>query len=79
VNAVRLMFVDIVSCLFCGFFAWKSWTLFHEAFTDGQTTTSTFAPPLAIPYGMMAFGMTLLALQILLQIATRATDKGSAP
>lgn len=79
VNAVRLMFVDIVSCLFCGFFAWKSWTLFHEAFTDGQTTTSTFAPPLAIPYGMMAFGMTLLALQILLQIAVRVTDKRSAP
>jgi TRAP-type C4-dicarboxylate transport system permease small subunit len=73
VNAVRLFFVDIVSCLFCGFFSWKSWTLFHEALVDGQTTTSTFAPPLWIPYGMMAFGMTLLTLQILLQVAVRTT------
>lgn len=78
VNAVRLLFVDIVSCLFCAFFSWKSWTLFHEAFTDGQTTTSTFAPPLAIPYGMMAFGMTLLAVQILLQVAARITNKRSS-
>ncbi|MES2257552.1 MAG: TRAP transporter small permease [Pseudomonadota bacterium] len=79
VNAVRLFFVDLVSCLFCAFFSWKSWTLWHEAFRDGQTTTSTFAPPLWIPYAMMAFGMTLLTVQLLLQTVARATNKRSAP
>jgi TRAP-type C4-dicarboxylate transport system permease small subunit len=67
VNRVRMMFVDIVTLLFCAFFAWKSWTLFHEAWVDKQTTSSAWAPPLAIPYGLMAAGFTLLTLQVLLQ------------
>lgn len=71
VNRVRLMLVDIVSTLFCGFFSWKSWTLFYEAWSQGQTTSSSFAPPLWIPYSLMAVGMSLLALQLLLQSATR--------
>jgi TRAP-type C4-dicarboxylate transport system permease small subunit len=78
VNAVRLFMVDVVSLLFCAFFSWKSWTLLHEAVRDGQTTTSTFAPPLWIPYGMMALGMTLLAVQLLVQVLTRATNSKAA-
>ncbi|MDO8251913.1 MAG: TRAP transporter small permease [Rhodoferax sp.] len=73
VNRVRLVLVDIVSTLFCSFFAWKSWALFHEAWSEGQTTSSSFAPPLWIPYAMMAVGMTLLAMQLFLQSATRVT------
>lgn len=67
VNRVRAMLVDIVSMLFCSFFAWKSWALFHEAWVEGQTTSSSFAPPLWIPYSLMAVGMSLLALQLALQ------------
>jgi TRAP-type C4-dicarboxylate transport system permease small subunit len=74
VNAVRQFFVDLVSCAFCAFFSWKSWALFHEAWVDGMTTSSTFAPPLWIPYAMMAFGMTLLTLQILVQVLTHVTN-----
>ncbi|WP_426342930.1 TRAP transporter small permease [Pseudoduganella sp. S-14] len=77
-NAVRMFIVDLLSFVFCAFFSWKSWTLWHEAWVDGQTTTSTFAPPLWIPYSMMAAGMTLLTLQILLQVLARITDKGAA-
>ena len=68
INAFRLILVDIASAAFCLFFSWKSWTLFHEAWTEGQTTSSTFAPPLWIPYSMMALGMSLLSLQIVLQV-----------
>lgn len=79
VNAVRLFIVDAVSLVFCAFFSWKSWALFHEAYVDGQTTSSTFAPPLWIPYGMMALGMSILTAQILIQVLTHITNKRSAP
>ena len=68
VNRVRLWLVDVASLLFCGFFTWKSWTLAYEAYSDGQVSNSMWSPPLAIPYGLMALGMTLLCLEILLQI-----------
>ena|SRR5689334_20945443 len=71
VNRVRMLVVDILTCAFCAFFSWKSWALFHEAWVDNMTTSSSWAPPLTIPYGFMSAGMTLLTLQVLLQILAR--------
>jgi TRAP-type C4-dicarboxylate transport system permease small subunit len=67
VNRWRILFNDLVSLAFCAFFSWKSWTLFAEAVREGQTTSSSWASPLWIPYGIMSVGMTLLALELLLQ------------
>ena len=67
-NRIRLWLVDVASFAFCAFFTWKSWTLAHEAYVDGQVSNSMWSPPLAIPYVLMAVGMTLLCIQMLLQI-----------
>ena len=69
---IRLFLVDLMCTLFCGLFAWKSWALFHEAWVEQQTTSSSWAPPLWIPYGLMFAGMTLLALQLAVQLVAKA-------
>jgi len=68
VNRVRQIAVDIASFVFCGFFAWKSWILLDEAIVDNFHSGSTWGPPLWIPYSLMTVGMTLLSIQILLQV-----------
>ncbi len=75
VNHVRLIFVGLLSFLFCAFFAWKSWALCLEALRDGQTSNSTWGPKLWIPYSLMAAGMTLLSLQLVLETASRIADR----
>ena len=70
-DGIRRFASDIAALLFCAFFSWKSWTLLHEAVKDGQTSNSAFGVPLWIPYGCMAAGMTLVTLQLVLQVLSR--------
>ncbi len=68
VNHWRVLLADMISFAFCTFFSWKAWTLFREAWEDGQVTSSSWGPPLWIPYSTMSLGMSILSLRILLQV-----------
>ncbi len=78
-DRIRRIFADLASLAFCAFFCWKSWTLLAEAWEDGQTTSSSWDPPLAIPYGLMSVGMTLLVAQLLVQLLARGISPDSSP
>ena len=77
-NRLRAWLCDLLSFLFCLFFAWKSWSLWLEAWREGQTTDSTWAPPLWIPYGLMSVGMTVLSVQLALQLASFGLEQGES-
>lgn len=70
-NRIRSVLVDIATFVFCAFFAWKSALLLHEAWVDGYRSSSTWQPPLWIPYSLMTAGMILLSIQLALQIVAQ--------
>ena len=65
--------------LFCAYVALKGWELFWEAFSKGWRSESMWGPPLAVPYFFLPLGMSLLSLQLLIQIfglGTSGEDHG---
>jgi TRAP-type C4-dicarboxylate transport system permease small subunit len=77
-NRIRQFLVDLACLAFCAFFSWKSWTLLIEAWEENYHSGSTWGPPLWIPYSLMTVGMTLLSLQILLQVIARLRSPSAA-
>lgn len=72
-NRIRLLLGDMLSVVVIVFIANNAWHYCLEAYQQNWTTDSTWAPPLWIPYLMMAFGLTTLALQIIVQIIETLT------
>lgn len=69
---------DVVTLVFCTFFCWKTWTLLIEAVKDGQISGSAWGAPLWVPYGCMAVGMSLLVLELVVQVLTRQSLRKTA-
>jgi TRAP-type C4-dicarboxylate transport system permease small subunit len=79
VELVRGVLADLVSLAFCTFFCWKCWTLLIEAIDESQISNTPWGPPLWIPYGVMAAGMTMLVAQLLLQCLARVVPSSHHP
>jgi TRAP-type C4-dicarboxylate transport system permease small subunit len=67
-NRIRLLLGDILSLLVVVFIARNAWHFSWNAYEQGWATSSTWAPPLWIPYFFMAFGLSTMGLQMMLQI-----------
>lgn len=73
-NRIRMVFADVLSLLVIGFVAHNAWHFTIDAYTQGWTTSSSWGPSLAVPYFLMAFGLSTLGLQMLVQIVEGLID-----
>jgi TRAP-type C4-dicarboxylate transport system permease small subunit len=67
-NRWRLLLADLGAAGLCGFVAVNAWRLTGIAWSEGWVSNSTWGPKLWIPFSLIALGMSLLALQYLVQI-----------
>jgi len=74
VNHFRFLIGDFLSLAFCAFVAWNAWQLTHHAWDEGHRLDGAFDPRLWPGYALMAFGMTTLSLQLLVQFLTNLRD-----
>lgn len=67
-NRWRLLLADAGAAGLCAFVAVNAWRLTGIAWSEGWVSNSTWGAKLWIPFGFIALGMSLLALQYLVQI-----------
>jgi TRAP-type C4-dicarboxylate transport system permease small subunit len=67
-DRIRQFIADLLTLLFVAFYAWKSWELLLEAIEEDRVTYSAWGAPVWIPFGCMSVGMSLVALQLFLQM-----------
>lgn len=69
---------SVLALLFCIYVAYKGWGLFWEAYIKGWRSDSLWGPPLSIPYFFLPLGLTLLSLQLIVQILDLGKPKDTS-
>lgn len=67
-NRWRMLMADLGAAGLCGFVAANAWRLTALAYNEGWVANSIWSPKLWIPFAFIAGGMSLLALQYIVQI-----------
>jgi TRAP-type C4-dicarboxylate transport system permease small subunit len=67
-NRWRYLLADLASLVLCLFVSYYTWKFFYMVWDKGWVTESPWAPKLWIPYFFMAFGLSTLCLQYMVQI-----------
>ncbi len=76
-NHWRFVASDLLSFVFCAFVAVNAWQLTHHAWSEGHRLDGAFDPKLWPVYTLMAFGMTTLSLQLLVQFIANLRNPGA--
>src|SRR3546814_6926608 len=63
-----------LSLAFCAVMLVAGWINFHEAWVNGWTAPTVWAPPLWIPYAAVPIGFAMLCLQYTAEILRLHTD-----
>ncbi|MGH7047668.1 MAG: TRAP transporter small permease [Stellaceae bacterium] len=75
-NRLRILAGDILSALLCAFAAVMVLRYVWQAWSEGWTTNSTWAPPEWIPYTLIGVGLVLISLEYLVQIVEEIARLG---
>ena len=75
-NRRRILAGDILSALLCMFAAAMVLRYDGQAWSEGWTTDSTWAPPLWIPYTLIGVGLVLISLEYIVQIVEEIAGVG---
>ena len=67
-NRLRMLTGDILSLVLCAFIGVKVWQYAWQAWSEGWTTDSVWAPHLWIPYSLMGAGLTLITAEYVVQV-----------
>lgn len=83
-NRWRILVGDVLSFLLCGFVAIKVLQYDWQAWSHNWRTSSTWAPPLWIPYTLIGVGLVLISLEYIVQITEeiatgRPTEASDGP
>ena len=63
--------------IFCAIMLAAGWINFHEAWINGWTAPTVWAPPLWIPYSAVPIGFAMLCLQYIAEILRLLTDESA--